>query len=257
MKLYEKTAHELAKMIRAKETTVPEIVASVFENIENNECTADTTPVTADNPFGIDPSKPMVALTFDDGPSEHTAKLLDVLRVKNVPATFFALGSRANAFPELIKREADEGHEVESHTMNHKNLTTLGVEGARAEIAGAEQAICTSRGVGDGCVKFVRPPYGEINNTVRNVVEKPMIGWSIDAEDWKSKNPDEMLLRTITKASDGAVILMHDVYDTSVTGAEKIIDALKNEGYTFVTVEEMVQEKGVSLPAGSYYGRFD
>lgn len=199
----------------------------------------------------------LIALTFDDGPSEHTAKLLDVLRVKNVPATFFALGSRANAFPELIKREADEGHEVESHTMNHKNLTTLGVEGARAEIAGAEQAICTSRGVGDGCVKFVRPPYGEINNTVRNVVGKPMIGWSIDTEDWKSKNPDEMLLRTIIKASDGAVILMHDVYDTSVTGAEKIIDALKNEGYTFVTVEEMVQEKGVSLPAGSYYGRFD
>lgn len=199
----------------------------------------------------------LIALTFDDGPSEYTEKLLDILKKKRVPATFFVLGSRANAYPDLIKREMDEGNEVESHTMNHKNLATLGADGVRAEITGAEQAICSAKQLDAGCIKFVRPPYGEINSTVRNIVGKPMIGWSIDTEDWKSKNPDEMLLRTITKAFSGAVILMHDVYDTSVIGAEKIIDALLDEGYVFVTIEEMLQQKGVNLPAGSYYGRFD
>jgi peptidoglycan/xylan/chitin deacetylase (PgdA/CDA1 family) len=122
----------------------------------------------------------------------------------------------------------------------------------RAEIIGAEQAICGVEGRVN-CIKYVRPPYGEVSDTVKSTVGKPMIGWSIDTEDWKSKNPQTIQDRTLGVIRGGAIILLHDVYETSVEGAERIINELKAAGFTFVTVDEMIQKYGVNLVAGSYY----
>lgn len=198
----------------------------------------------------------IIALTFDDGPSEYTESLLDFLRKKQVPATFFVLGKNANTYPDLVKREALEGHEVESHTMNHQNLAKLSEADVRTEIANAEKTIC---GILEkaNCIKYLRPPYGEISNVVKNVVGKPMIGWSIDTEDWKSKDPQKIQDRTLQLIKGGSIILLHDIYGTSVEGAKRIINELLAAGFTFVTVDEMVQKMGVKLEAGSFYGRFD
>lgn len=198
----------------------------------------------------------VIALTFDDGPSEYTGQLLDILKREQVPATFFVLGRNASTYPDMIRREIAEGHEVESHTMNHQNLAKLDESGVRAELVGAEQAICAIENR-ENCIKYVRPPYGEVSDVVRNVVGKPMIGWSIDTEDWKSKNPQMIQDRTLGVIRGWAVILMHDVYGTSVEGAERIIRELKAAGFTFVTIDELVKASGKTLEAGSYYGRFD
>lgn len=197
-----------------------------------------------------------IALTFDDGPSEFTSGLLDVLKREQVPATFFVLGRNANAYPDMIRREIAEGHEVESHTMNHQNLATLSEAGVRAEVYGAEQAICAIQGKAN-CIKYVRPPYGEVSDVVRSVVPVPMMGWSIDTEDWKSRDPQMIQDRTLSVIKGWAIILMHDVYGTSVEGAERIIRELKAAGFTFVTIDELVQKSGRALEVGGYYGRFD
>lgn len=198
----------------------------------------------------------VVALTFDDGPSEYTGKLLDILKQKEVPATFFVLGKNANIYPDLVKREATEGHEVESHTMSHQNLAVLNEVDVRAEISGAEQTICAILNK-INCIKYLRPPYGEISGTVRNVVGKPMIGWSIDTLDWQSKDPQMIQDRTLGVIRGGAIILLHDIYETSVEGAERIINELKAAGFTFVTVDGMAKKYGANLATGEYYRSFD
>lgn len=198
----------------------------------------------------------IVAITFDDGPSEYTGELLDFLKEKQVKATFFVVGRNANTYPEMIKREIAEGHEVESHTMNHQNLAKLSAADVMAEISGAEQTICATEGK-QNCIKYLRPPYGEVNSTVSSVVGKPMIGWNIDTEDWKSKNPQMIQERALSVIKGDAIILLHDVYGTSVEGAKGIINELLMAGFTLVTIDEMVQQKGASLTPGIFYGHIN
>ncbi|MBP3899497.1 polysaccharide deacetylase family protein [Candidatus Saccharibacteria bacterium] len=197
----------------------------------------------------------VIALTFDDGPSEFTSGLLDILKREQVPATFFVLGRNASAYPDVIRREIAEGHEVESHTMNHQNLAKLDEASVRAEVYGAEQVICAIENK-PNCIKYVRPPYGEVSDVVRSVVPVPMMSWSIDTEDWKSRNPQMIQDRTLSVIKGWAIILMHDVYGTSVEGAERIIKELKAAGFTFVTIDELVQRSGRVLEAGGYYAYF-
>ena len=200
-------------------------------------------------------NKKLVALTFDDGPSEHTSRLLDILKAKGVRATFFALGSRAAGYPDIIRREVAEGHEVESHTMNHANLSTLSAAAISGEVVGAENAICGALNK-PSCIKYVRPPYGALNNAARSVIKQPLMGWGIDSLDWKLKNAEGARAEVISHAFDGGVILMHDVYSTTVDAVEGIIDGLRADGYTFVTVDEMVQERDPNLSPGVLYGIF-
>ncbi len=199
----------------------------------------------------------IVALTFDDGPSDQTSRLLDMLKAKDVKVTFFALGNRALAYPELIKREADEGHEVESHTASHTELTKLTEAGVREEIDSAKNAICGAEGRAE-CISYVRPPYGSINGVVQRVVNVPLMLWSVDSEDWRSRDANSIRDRVMSTVFDGAVILMHDVYESTVTGAEWVIDELKKEDYEFVTVDEMVKLRASGqLELGRAYGRFE
>ena len=180
---------------------------------------------------------PMVALTFDDGPHKvYTPKLLDGLKKRNVRATFFVLGESVEQNPDLIKRMSKEGHLIGSHTYSHVQLTKLSIEEAEEEIHRANQSIY------EACSqypKFVRPPYGSWNKTLEEKTDMNAILWSVDPYDWKIQDKDRIVKEVLENVEDGSIILLHDIYETSVDAALEIVDELKKQGYLFATIEEL------------------
>ena len=198
--------------------------------------------------------KKLVALTFDDGPSGATTpRLLDILAEKDVPATFFVLGNMARSNPDIIKRAEKEGHTIASHTMYHQNLVRLSAEAVQADV---NEAKVTIKSIVGHSPIYVRPPYGNINDNVRAAVNKPMILWSVDSEDWLSQNPESIIATSMSEVHDGAVILMHDIYPTSVDAVPTLIDTLRKEGYEFATIKEITSIRGVELVPGEAYYNF-
>lgn len=198
--------------------------------------------------------KKLVALTFDDGPSSTTTpRLLDILYKKDVPATFFMLGKMARANPDLVRRAEKEGHIVASHTMYHQNLIRIPANAAKDDIAESKTVFNDILGHEP---TLTRPPYGNINGAVRNSVGTPMILWSVDTLDWQSKDPSAILAVTKEQIHDGAIILMHDIYDTTVDAVPIVIDELRKDGYDFVTVPELAKIRGISLQSGTAYYNF-
>ena len=196
--------------------------------------------------------KLLAALTFDDGPSpETTPRLLDILQEKDVPATFFTLGSKAAAYPDIIKREAKEYHEVASHTMYHQNLIRIPANAAISDINDAKN---TLKDILKHDINYTRPPYGNTNDTVRNTVGTPIILWSVDTEDWKSKNVDAIIATAMSEVHDGAIILMHDIYPSTVDAVPILIDKLREKGYEFASLNELTRIRKTKLENGvSYY----
>ena len=198
--------------------------------------------------------KKLVALTFDDGPSSATTpRLLDILYEKDVMATFFVLGKMTRNNPEIIIRAKKDGHVVASHTMYHQNLIRISSGVAESDISEARDTIKSILGQ---TPTLTRPPYGNINNVVREYAGTPLILWSVDTLDWKSKDVEAILAVTREQVYDGAIILMHDIYDTSVDAVPLIVDELRSDGYEFVTVPELAKERGVNLSAGTAYYNF-
>ena len=198
--------------------------------------------------------KMLVALTFDDGPSNATTpRLLDILYEKDAPATFFMLGRMARNNPDIAKRAEKEGNIVASHTMYHQNLIRISANAAKDDIAESKAVFNDILGHEP---TLTRPPYGNINGTVRDSVGTPMILWSVDTLDWQSKNVDDILAVTKEQIHDGAIILMHDIYDTTVDAVPVVIDELRKEGYDFVTVSELAKIRGVDLESGTAYYNF-
>lgn len=196
--------------------------------------------------------KKLVALTFDDGPSEvTTGRLLDILDEKNVRATFFVLGIQAKKNEALLSREISE-HEVGSHTMGHTVMTKMDISAVRADMQ-AMQEVLNSAG---GTLELVRPPYGEIGWTVREGTETPLILWTVDPEDWKVRDAETVRKRVVEAAFDGAIVLMHDIYKSTVDAVGGIIDDLRAQGYEFLTVSELAAVRGVNLEQGVVYGSF-
>ncbi len=198
--------------------------------------------------------KKLIALTFDDGPvADVTPQLLGLLRQKAVRATFFMLGSRMAAFPDVAKQVAYDGHEIESHTMNHRNLTQLHPNDIAYEVNAAVDAQKAILGTEPW---LVRPPYGAINPSVRANIRQPLMLWNIDSEDWKLRDPAQIHAKTMAQVKDSGIILMHDVYSSTVAAVGPLIDALRSQGYEFVTVKELVEHRQISLVPGYAYGNF-
>ena len=198
--------------------------------------------------------KKLVALTFDDGPSDLTTpKLLDTLHEKDVPATFFILGSMARNNPDIVKRAKKEGHLIASHTMYHQNLIRISKEAVMSDI-GEANAVFNSI-VGSNPT-LTRPPYGNVNDIVRVYAATPLILWSVDTLDWKSKNPEAILAETKNQVHDGAIILMHDIYPTTVEAVPRLIDELRKDNYEFVTIDELTKIRGAKLDLGAVYYNF-
>ena len=192
----------------------------------------------------------LLAITFDDGPGKYTGALLDGLAERGVHATFFVNGVNASGWPETLKRIVNEGHQLANHTYNHKNLNTCSAQTVAYEIS-AVQALITAAGGDENA--YIRAPYGNANKTVKYVVTAPLIYWSVDPEDWKYHNADTVCSNILAGSYDGAIILVHDIYQTSVNGALAAIDKLLEQGYEFVTVRDLLLRRGITPEAGVMY----
>lgn len=191
-----------------------------------------------------------IAITFDDGPGEYTDKLLNALEKNHSKATFFVLGNRANAYKKQLKREAQLGMEIGSHTYSHQNLKTLSKKKIKSEIFKTRDAV---KKVTGNAPTLLRPPYGNYNSTVSKNAGVPMIYWSVDTEDWKHRNANYISKYIVSHAGDGEIILLHDIHPTSVNGFIKALPKLRKKGYELVTVSELYAIKGKALKKGVMY----
>jgi len=193
---------------------------------------------------------PMVALTFDDGPSAQTARILDCLAAHNAKATFFVVGNCVTARPDVVKRAYEMGMEIGNHTMTHPNLKKLSAAGIKSELSRATNAIVSATGAAP---TLLRPPYGSYNSTVSSVAGMPLILWSIDTLDWKTRNADNTVNVVLNEIKDGSIVLMHDLYSQTADAAVRLIPELIARGYRLVTVSELAQYKGTLLQNGKAY----
>ena len=197
----------------------------------------------------------MVALTFDDGPSKYTPRILDSLEANGGRATFFMVGNRVASYASTVKRMADLGCETDSHTWAHTYLTGMSEGEILQSLNQTRDAIVAA---GGNAPKGVRPPGGKINGASKAVLAKagmPSIIWSVDTLDWKTRNAQHTIDTVLRQVQDGDIILMHDLYEQSVIAAETLIPELMRRGYQLVTVSEMAELRG-GMAAGHSYGHF-
>lgn len=183
--------------------------------------------------------KKQVALTFDDGPGPYTDKLLEGLREREVRATFFLIGENLAGREETVRRMVQDGHLIGSHTDTHVELTKLPLPEALSEIRRTNEKIEAVTGVP---VEYIRPPYGSWNRELEQEVWMTEAGWTVDPRDWEVKNTDTVTAHVLSHVKDGSIILLHDIYETSVEAAFRIVDALKEEGYEFVTADFLIPD---------------
>ena len=184
--------------------------------------------------------KKQIALTFDDGPHpEYTLKLLDGLKERNVRATFFLMGQNIPGNEELIRRMQEEGHLIGNHSYRHVQLTREGEETVCEAVERTSNMIAQITGQ---TPQYLRPPYGDWSEGLECRLDLTPVFWSVDSLDWKLKNTSKIIRRVEKSAEDGDIILMHDIFQTSVDAALALVDDLQKQGYEFVTVDELVIE---------------
>ena len=194
---------------------------------------------------------PVVALTFDDGPrSSTTGRLLDELALREVPATFFLLGHRIPGNEDLVRRMAAEGHQIGVHTYDHVEVTGLSREDFDLQVGKTRSLLLDILGEGEF---WLRPPYGITDAAARQWADSPIILWSVDPEDWKDQDVGRIVAGVVEHVQDGDIILMHDLYGSSVDAAVQIVDALLGKGYCFVTVEDLLARNGIEAQDGVLY----
>ena len=197
------------------------------------------------------PDGPFVALTFDDGPrSSTTTALLDGLSRRGVRATFFVIGENVAGNENLLIRMEREGHQIGLHTFHHKSLALVGGADFCAEV---DQLRDTLRGLLDQESFMLRPPYGMITPANRARAGSPIILWSVDPEDWSDQDTARQVSVILETVQDGGIILLHDIYPSSVDTALQVVDELLAQGYKFVTVEELFAVRGVTPENGKEY----
>jgi peptidoglycan/xylan/chitin deacetylase (PgdA/CDA1 family) len=191
-----------------------------------------------------------IAMTFDDGPHpKNTPRLLDMLRQRNIPATFYVIGKSVNSYPEITRRIVAEGHEIGNHTYTHPNLTKLSNTQVRSELGRTREAIINAAGVKP---RTMRPPYGALLTRQREMIHGefgyPTILWDVDPLDWKRPGTAVVKSRILSGTSSGSIVLAHDLHSTTVDAMPSTLDALLAKGYRFVTVSQLLAMKEVSRP---------
>ena len=197
----------------------------------------------------------LIAITFDDGPGNYTSSLLDGLASRGVPATFFMCGVNGSYgvknYNSLLTRMVSEGHQLANHSWEHPTFSKISGSQMQSQINQVGSYL--TRAMGGNYNYLVRIPGGENNATIRANVAHPIITWSVDPVDWKYHNADTVYNNIMKSASDGSIILLHDIYQTSVQGGLRAIDTLKSQGYEFVTVSELFRRRGITLQNGTVY----
>jgi peptidoglycan-N-acetylglucosamine deacetylase len=183
-----------------------------------------------------------IAITFDDGPhSQNTPRLLDMLRARNIKATFFVVGRNVDLYPGIARQIVAEGHEIASHTYTHRLLTKMGDDQVRQELDKTRDAIVKATGVQP---RVMRPPYGALLQRQREWVHAeygyPTVLWSVDPNDWQRPGSAAICSRILTQTSSGAIILAHDIHVGTVDAMPATLDGLLKKGYKFVTVSQLL-----------------
>ena len=192
----------------------------------------------------------VVALTFDDGPSNYTDEILDVLEKYNVTATFFVVGTNLNTkYNNTMARLIKLGNEVGIHGYSHKEFTKIKQSKVVEEIEYTNKLL---KGFNIEA-KYIRPPYGSINNKLKKIIEYPIILWNVDTLDWKYKDALKIYNNSIDDIHDGSIILMHDHYLSSVKTLDLIIPKLQEDGYKIVNITELFSLKDINLENGKTY----
>lgn len=178
-----------------------------------------------------------IALTFDDGPAApETTTLLTYLEQYQARVTFFTVGQNVAAHPELVRAEAEAGHEIGNHSWNHPDLTRLTTSEVKSQLDRTSAAIKAATGKEP---TVYRPPYGAINDSVRSATTLSPVLWDVDTEDWKYRDAAKVAQTAISQAHPDAVILMHDIHPTSVAAVPDILSTLTERGYHFVTISHL------------------
>lgn len=223
------------------------------QQVGSSKCKFDDDGKLLSRESKIDPDKPMMALTFDDGPGERTNELLDVLEKYDAHATFFMQGKNVTTYKKEIKRMKELGCELGNHSYDHPQLT-LESDGGAGQIGKTNELL---KEVCGSAATVMRPPYGAINDAVRASVGMPMILWNIDTLDWKTMNTQMTIDNVLQNADDGDIVLMHDIHSPSVDAAIELIPKLISNGYQLVTVSEMAEARGLILENGATYTDFN
>ena len=198
------------------------------------------------------PKEKAVALTFDDGPSrDNDGTILETLQANGAHATFFVLGNRARVDGDIMQMILDAGCEIASHSWDHPQLSKIKWKKAKSQIDRTDRIV--SKLLNGYQISLLRPPYGSISKTMRKKVKKPMILWSLDTEDWKSRNAKKVFNRVKKEVKDGDIILMHDIHPETAEAVKKIVPWLSEQGYDMLTVTELMARKGKTMEGGKAY----
>ena len=185
---------------------------------------------------------PYIAMTFDDGPhASNTPRLLDILRARNVRATFYVVEPNVKRYPHIMQRIVAEGHEIGNHTITHRNLTKLSDQAIRHELGQTHNAIISVTGVAP---QTMRPPFGALGARQREMIRRefgyPAVFWSVDPEDWKRPGVGVVTRRLVEGATPGGILLAHDIHAPTISAVPGVLDELLRRGYRFVTVSELI-----------------
>ncbi|MFC7337262.1 polysaccharide deacetylase family protein [Haloferula chungangensis] len=196
-------------------------------------------------------SQNYVAMTFDDGPHpQNTPKLLDILRERNIKATFYVIGRNVDLYPAITRRIVAEGHEIGNHTYTHGNMTKMSDSKVREELDKCREAIARAAGVKP---RTLRPPYGALLQNQRSWIHSeygyPTIMWAVDPRDWQRPGPSVVTSRILSATTPGAIVLAHDLHAPTVTAMPATLDGLLRKGYKFVTVSQLLAMKPKETPA--------
>lgn len=190
----------------------------------------------------IDYDDKIVALTFDDGPSKYTNKILDVLKKYDACGTFFVIGNKVDFYDETLNRMIKEGSEIGNHSYNHKWLNRLSEQEFKDEINKTQEEVKKATGF---TPKLFRPTYGGYSDKLKSYTDLVFILWDVDSSDWKVKSKEKILNNILPNVKNGSIILMHDNHQYALNAIEPVVKALQEKGYKFVTVSELLEIKKI------------
>ena len=208
----------------------------------NTDVRVDLSRAKATTYYSVDTGGNHIALTFDDGPhGKNTPRLLDMLKARNIKATFFVVGPNVIRYPAIMQRMVAEGHEVANHTMTHGYLSRMSDAQIRSELDGCRDAIIAACGV---TPRLMRAPYGSLKNSQKIFIKEtwgyPNIYWSVDPKDHERPGPSVVANRILANTRAGGIVLVHDIHAPSIVAMPQTLDGLLEKGFSFVTVSELI-----------------
>ncbi len=216
------------------------------------EATASGIMISSHTGRALDRNRPAVALTFDDGPSDQTARILDALEANGALGTFFPIGERVagGEYADALRRLRDMGCLVGTHMYSHSKLTELSADELAQQLSACATAYAA---VGLSAPELARAPYGQVSDAVLSAVALPFVNWSLNSNDWQTQDADRIYNDVMGAIQDGDIVMFRDLKDFTAAALERILPALTAQGYQLVTVQELFELKGQPLEAGRLY----